>query len=156
MKLENRQLIEIIGVLAVVISLLFVGLELRQSTIASRAAAYQEIGLATSELWFQLAHNRELNDLFAKIVNGPEDDYRNLNDSDRQLLISLTIGSLRQFETIYLQVSQGLLQAEALSSLGYDAFLRSNDLKFMWCDVRPEVGEPFAAYIESNGMQGCN
>lgn len=50
MKLENRQIVEIFGVLAVVISLIFVGLELRQSTIASRAAAYQEIGLATSEL----------------------------------------------------------------------------------------------------------
>lgn len=66
------------------------------------------------------------------------------------------IGSLRQFETIHLQVSQGLLQPEALSSLGYDAFLRSNDLKFMWCEVRPEVGESFAASIESNGVQGCN
>lgn len=156
MKLENRQLVELVGVLAVVISLLFVGLELRQSTIASRAAAYQEIGLATSELWYQLANNRELNDLFLKIVNGTEDDYRNLSDSDRHLLISLTIGSLRQYETIYLQVSQGLLPPEALSSLGYDAFLRSNDLKFMWCDVRQEVGESFAAYIESNGIQGCD
>jgi len=106
--------------------------------------------------WYQLANNRELNDLFLKIVNGTEDDYRNLSDSDRQLLISLTIGSLRQFETVYLQVSQGLLPPEALSSLGYDAFLRSNDLKFMWCDVRQEVGESFAAYIESNGIQGCD
>jgi len=108
MKLDNRQIVEIVGMLAVVISLLFVGLELRQSTIASRAAAYQEIGLATSGLWYQLANNRELNDLFLKIVNGTEDDYRDLNDSDRQLLISLTIGSQRQFETIYLKVSKGL------------------------------------------------
>jgi hypothetical protein len=39
------------------------------------------------------------NDLFATILNGTEDGYRNLSDSDRQLLIGLTIGSLRQFET---------------------------------------------------------
>ena len=156
MKLESRQLIEIIGVLTVVISLLFVGLELRQSTIASRAAAYQEVGLATSGFWYQLANNRELNDLFLKILNGTEEDYHNLNESDRQLLMSLTIGSLRQFETIYLQVSQGLLPPEALSTLGYSAFLRGNDLKFMWCDVRHEVGDSFAAYIESNGIQSCD
>ena len=42
-------LIEVFGGIAVVVSLVFVGLEIRQNTAASRAATYQEIIRASNE-----------------------------------------------------------------------------------------------------------
>ena len=155
MKIESKEAIEILGVIAVVLSLIFVGLELQQSTIASRSAAYQELGIATAEYWYLLANNRELNDLVTSIDSGTLDDYRNLNESDRRLVVSLTIGSLRAFETVYLQVDQGLLDPSAMESLGYDAFTRSGILNILWCDVKPFVGTSFINYLESNGLPTC-
>jgi len=49
-KLSARAVGEIVAVISVVLSLLFVGLQLRQSTAATQAAAYQELGIATSEM----------------------------------------------------------------------------------------------------------
>lgn len=55
-----RNVGEAVAVLGVVASLVFVGLELRESRIASRAAAYQELGTAVANNWMGRANDREL------------------------------------------------------------------------------------------------
>ncbi len=145
---KRKGLMELIGFAAIVVSLIFVGMELRQNTIASRAAAYQELGIATTGFWHQLANNRELNDLFMQVLYGDSDDYAVLDRSDKQLLISLIVGSLRAYETVYLQVQLGLLDESALESLGWENFRRSSFLEVMWPDLRPFVSESFAEYVE--------
>ena len=63
-----KTILELIGAGAVVLGLIFVGLELRQSTIAARAAAYQELGIATADIWYLQSTHRELNDIFWRVV----------------------------------------------------------------------------------------
>ncbi len=41
--------VELFGILGIVVSLVFVGIELRNSNLQARAAAFQTIGIATSE-----------------------------------------------------------------------------------------------------------
>ena len=59
MKISQTRLFEFIGVLAVMLSLIFVGLEFQQSTWVSQASAYQKIGIATAESIFLLATDNE-------------------------------------------------------------------------------------------------
>jgi len=155
MKVTTSRIAEIVGISTVVLSLIFVGVELRQSTIASRAAAYQELGFAATEYWYLMANNRELNDMFWRVGSEGSENYHSLSDSDRQLLLSLTIGSIRRYETVWLQVEQGLLQPEALDSFGYEGFRNSGQLRIMWCDVRGTVTQSFATYLESSGLGAC-
>ncbi len=54
MKLENKQLIEIVGIIAVVASLLFVGLELRQTREIAVAAQYQERSYAALDYYYEI------------------------------------------------------------------------------------------------------
>ena len=49
--MSGKAIRETLGFLAVVAGLVFVGLEIRQNTIAARSAAYWEIGQATAESW---------------------------------------------------------------------------------------------------------
>lgn len=50
------------GLLGVVAPLVFVGLELRQSRIAARATAYQELGIVVASNWMDRANNGKRND----------------------------------------------------------------------------------------------
>lgn len=149
-KLKYREAAELFAAVAVVVSLIFVGLELRQSTIASRASAYQEIGIATSEFWYILATNPRLSDIFYAVNEGGVEAYEELSASDRQLWINMTVGSLRAYETVYLQVEQGLLEPEALTSLGYEGLRNSEAFTFMWDDIKVHVDTSFATYIENS------
>ena len=72
-KVSVRTLGDFLAILGVMLSLTLVGLELRQSTIASRAAAYQQLGVATAETWHSQTSNRDLNDILWK--DWTEGDY---------------------------------------------------------------------------------
>ncbi len=52
--MSKKAIRETLAVLGVVASLIFVGYEIRQNTIAARAAAYQAIGIATAAAFRQL------------------------------------------------------------------------------------------------------
>ena len=149
-KISYRETGEIIAVVSVVFSLIFVGLELRQSTIASQAAAYQELGIATSEVWFRMSSDSELNNMLFVIDKDPVNGYINLSQSDRNRALSYVMGNLRLYETVYLQVEQGLLDANALKYLGWEGFGSSNLLKGTWRDAKKYVTPAFAEYIETS------
>ena len=46
---RRRDTIEAAGLVAIVASLIFLGLEIRQSNVQAKAAAFQAIGIATAE-----------------------------------------------------------------------------------------------------------
>ncbi len=62
-RLSAREIGEVVAILGVVLSLLFVGLQLRQNALVSRTSAYQDLGIAMAEGWRFRASDRELNDL---------------------------------------------------------------------------------------------
>jgi len=132
----------------VLASLVFVGLELRQSRIAARAAAYQELGVALAENWMDRANNRELNDLVYLATTADSATWAALSESDVYLLRSYTVANVRLYETVYLQVQQELLNPNALETLGWTYFLNSALLARMWPEIRPVVTPAFAAYLE--------
>jgi len=51
---------EILGALGLIASLVFVAYEVRQNTIAARASAIQQIGIATAEMWGEIAREPAL------------------------------------------------------------------------------------------------
>ena len=144
-----RQVGEAVGLLGVVASLVFVGLELRQSRIAARAAAYQELGIAVAGNWMDRANNRELNDLVLLAMTADSATWAGVSDSDIYLLRSYVVANVRLYETVYLQVQQQLLDADALEYLGWVHLLDSKLLQRMWPQVRSAVTPGFAHYLEA-------
>ena len=53
--MRGKALREAIGLMGVIGSLIFVGLEIRANTVAARAAAYQQMGSAISNIWLESA-----------------------------------------------------------------------------------------------------
>ena len=114
---ESRtfNLIELLGLVAVAVSLVFVGLEIRQNTIASRAAAYQEHGSHLANNWLTLAQDPEL----VRIYMANEDNWEELTEVEKAQLTYVWVVSFRNYETILLQVEEGLLDQDAMDRLGW-------------------------------------
>lgn len=110
--------VELVGIFGIVISLVFVGIELRNSNLQARAAAFQTIGIATSE--FHQTMDDRLNLLFEQAFD--EEALKSWSYSDWLAVDRRVRADLRLFETALLQVEQGLLDEEAIVNLGFAAF----------------------------------
>ena len=148
-KIDLGQTIQIIANVGVISGIVFLAFELQQNTVASRSAAFQSLGVATAETWFSFSDSREVSDILWEIEKGGVAVFRNLPTSDQRLAINTVIGWLRLFETAYLQVQQGLLEPDALETLGYRGLLDSPLFDATWEDVRLYVTPSFAEYVDS-------
>ncbi len=106
---------EALAAVGVIVSMVFVGLQIRQSNVQARAAAYQAIGIATAEYWQN--RSARVNRLHTE-ANYPEALAR-WTLSDWEMYSSDMNYGLHLLETVLLQVEQDLLDAEAMESLGY-------------------------------------
>ncbi len=144
-----RVIAEAIALIGVVLSLVFIGMELRQNAVAARAAAYQDLGIAVTELWMAAATNRDLSDAWGRVLMADSASWSEFDPSDRLLVTNYFVAILRLYETTFLQVEEGLLDAEALESLGWGTFREDHPLWRLWPDVQEFVTPEFAAYLET-------
>ena len=134
---------ETVGFLAIVASLIFVGYQIRQSNIQARAAAYQAIGIATSELFDSWAHDRQ-SAVYRK-------DAAALDSTDWRMYLLKMTAFARLGETVLLQHEQGLLPENAMERLGYAGWstLFENDIDAcVWPTIREGVSEEFREFVE--------
>ena len=136
---------EVVAVLSVVGSLVFVALEVRQNTIASRAAAYQAIGLVSVQDWQSVARDPGFSRLLALASDSPR--WHEIDETGWAQLKFRYRGSVRAYETVYLQVREGLLPQSALGQWGLGGFGESPTLRRLWPEIRPP-NEEFALYLE--------
>lgn len=113
-----RAYVELVGIFGILVSLIFVGIELRNSNLQARAAAFQAIGIATSE--FHQTMDDRMNLLFEQAFD--EEALKTWSYSDWLAVDRRVRADLRLFETALLQVEQGLLNEEAIVNLGFAAF----------------------------------
>ena len=145
-KMRIRDVGEVIALGGIVLSLIFVGLEVRQSTNASRAAAYQVLGVAASEWWFDLAADRELSEIWG--AAGSPDGWESLTADQRARIRRLWISALRLGETVHLQIESGVLAPGAAESLGFGDWSGIHSLRVLWPQLRRQVGREYRAYVE--------
>lgn len=144
----NRTIRQSVAAAGVVASLAFVGLQIRQSNIQARAAAYQAIGIATSE--FHRSFDARMNRLTTE-SEYPEAVKRwALEDWER--MERMFTADLRMLETILLQVDQGLLPFDATTRLGYNwgPVLSNPAMACLWPELRTRVGPSVRKFIEDS------
>jgi len=145
--MKNIPLVESIGLIAVFAGLVFVGLEIRQNNRLAQAAAFQEIGFATAQNWMDMSQDPEFNRIYLRHFYADSDWWAAQDSRDVERLITSWIGSLRQFETIYLQVDLGLLDEAAMNRLGWGLVREIPALHYLWPQLGNAIEPTFAAYI---------
>ena len=146
--MSGKEKAEALGLLAVVAGLVFVGLEIQQNNRLAQAAAYQAIGIATSE-WHRDVDAR-LNRLFteARYV----ESIGRWTLEDWEAYARGTTSDLRLLETILLQVEQDVLPPDAMQRLGYDwgAILSVPGFSCLWPYTSTDLGSSVRELIEAS------
>jgi len=149
MKITNWK--EFLAAGGVMISLLFVGIEISQNTSATRGQTRTELA-ALNQDWLFLVSNDKEGVLFHTMFISDERDQLSPIEVSRATL--LMIANLRRLENVYYQYEEGLVDSTALESYGF----RTNTGLFdgaafseFWYDLdNREIFHPgFVALFES-------
>ena len=105
---------EYVAAAGVILSLLFVGLELRQNTAAVRATALNDLTTGTRELLLTVSADAELSDLYRRWIEG-DTAFTATEEARIRLLLA---AMLRGAENAYLQTRIGVVDSVALRGYG--------------------------------------
>lgn len=112
--MTGKSLREGLAALGVILSLVFVGTEIRQNTIAIRAATLNDLASGSREWLMSLAASPELISAWRRWLAGEE------LTPDEVEMAEITVNALlRNVENVFLQVESGAVDESALVSYGF-------------------------------------
>ena len=141
--------VEIVATIGVILSLLFVGYEIRQNTSLARRQARQELAAPNQEWLLTLGQDAEYEALWNSWL--PRSDATLTEAQERRAWYVMTM-HLRRLENVYFQYREGLVDESALQSYGFAAvgIFHTSAFRDYWIDQDTRAGfDPdFVAFLE--------
>ena len=142
--LKFKSTLETLSVLAVVLSLIFVGLEVNESTRATRSATAAETTATIAEWYTALGSDQEASDVLRRFVTDPrsltiEEQYQAVMNIHALMLILQSSFYLEEEGTLTPQIRRSMTMA----------MTSEPGIRFYWEQRKPIfVNEDFIAFIE--------
>ena len=143
------------GAIAVVASLLYVGGQVHQNNRIARAEAYRDVTLS----WAKMLHLWANDPAAAKVlVNfGGDIVLADLPEDVRNPYLLRTAATIRVFETIYRQVTEGIFEEDALDMLWGQAAANTPLFQDAWRVLRGSYSPTFRNFVEERyGLTGLS
>ena len=143
-------LLSLFGLLAIIGSLIFVGIEIRQNSMALRGETHQSISEQVTELYMNIASDERLSKLVSQMLlfNSANDSLRNnLSAADQLSLDFIVLTGLRRVENIYLQESDGILSENAFDRIGME-FYQTTFSRETWEKYKTGFDKSFINFFE--------
>jgi hypothetical protein len=134
---------EMAGAVAVVASLLYVGHQVRQNNRIARAEAYRDVTLSWAKMLHLWASDAPAAKAFMDSASGVR--LADLPEDARNAYLLRHAALIRVLETIYRQVQEGVMEADALGMLPGAATPLFRD---SWKFLRGSYNADFRAYFE--------
>ncbi|NKC01239.1 MAG: hypothetical protein GKR90_22460 [Pseudomonadales bacterium] len=146
-RVSLKDTVEVIGVLSIVATLIFVVFEIRQNTNAVRSSVTQSVSEQSIEILQMLIENAELRQArIAVNTDSVTDDQRSQVDYLYALLI-------RNQQNRYLQFNLGVVDAETMVLLGGNApVYRTPDFRRYWDSVKERQPPEFRRFMEETNI----
>ena len=143
--MNNRIVLEGVGIFSVIGSLLFVGVEIRQNTSAVRGATQQDISYQISEMYKIGVENEKIASIMSRSYQGLKK--KDLTDTEFLQFWLFSMLGYRRVENIYLQYKNGFLTEEAFDRIGM-AFYRTPIQLEIWEERKNGFDPEFAQFFE--------
>jgi hypothetical protein len=153
-----NSLMELLGGLAVLVGLMFVGFELKQNTEAVQASTLQNLTDESQEYLLLLAQDEELNRIWRQAVAEGVDT---LNESEASRLVFLYRAQWIRFQNAYLQWRRGTLDDEDWAFYRGVICRKEGDSGSpslrgsTWPDHRAALTEGFVNFVETCWQDGA-
>lgn len=143
---ELGSLGELIAAIATVATLVYLAVQIRRNTQATRAASFHSIGDSMNHVNVAVSQNPELADIWLR----GSDDRSSLSDQERLRYDNLLLSYFHVFETMHYQAGVGvgersLLRAEERSLA---ALLSTPGVRDWWAQNPYAFGSEFRSYLE--------
>ena len=145
--MSGKAVLDTLGVLGVIGSLVFVGLEVRQNTAVARAAAYHSFMTEVHAQNARVATDDRLAGLLVRVYmeDAATEDF---TPEEQIRLREHLLGLVRVWEGLYRSVSEGLLDEEDLRIVARGGALSNRFFRELWPAIRPQFSEGFVAFLE--------
>ena len=150
LKLNWQTIGQFIAAASIVLSLVFVGYEIRQNSAVSRMTAYQNWQTGARDVATMMITDPLLIPLLVKLSNGStEEDF---DQAELMRIQGFFLLGIRSFEDVYRSVSAGILPNEALNvilSNSGGGWTQSALYRKIWDNnIRSSVSQEFATFFE--------
>ncbi len=131
------------GILAIVVSLVFVGLQLRQSQEIAIAAQYQARAQAAQSMYMSLQESG------TSLVGRKR--IAEMTPFERYTAENVNRWAWTQSDNLYFQYHAGFLDEESLEGMKYrvERVFRACDRRYIWEEMRNFLRPSFVNYVES-------
>ncbi len=149
--MKSFQWRELAAALGVIVSLLFVGYEIRQNTQVARGQARQQLAALNQEWLVLQSQDAEFNDLWTRAWGGQDSTLTPAEWRRAQFMMTL---NLRRLENVYFQHAEGLVDESALNSYGFQRTTENSDryrtprFREFWKERRAGYDPEFARFFE--------
>ena len=145
-KVNLRQIVELVGIVSIVLSLLFVGIEIQQNTNVATNQAYNDFGSRYQELTLSIAHDEELSSLIARIQEGETSS--DFSPDELVRIIMIQTSAIRLWEGLFRSVESGLLPPGMYRNVGGGQILDNDFFRARWDRYKDQFAEDFIEFFE--------
>lgn len=141
-----KDVAELLSALAIVVSLIFVGLEVKQNTNATRSTVVQAVSQQSYDAIILMLENSELRSAMAAVEGAPPDEQRRL--------LYLYYGALVRVQlNRYMQVKLGVIDSDIVLAMGGGGGIYDNpSFKEYWLTRRGDFDADFVSYMEGSAF----
>ena len=145
---EIAEVAEVIAAVGVLISLLYVGYEINQNTVAVKSTAYQAIQDAEDGFWSDLTSDATIAQLWGK---GLEGGLEKLEPSERARFVLSARRLIYLFQNVHYQSRKGVVDAELWTAwvASLDEFVVQPGFLDVLEIARPHLSDPFNQLLDS-------
>ena len=143
---ELANIAEVIGAFAVVVSLIYVGVQVNDSNSAVRSASVNDANVAVQEWYMQIGSDMQTSRLFYGALMSDEA----LTNEDEFQFIMMFHGVFLAFQNSYLRSEEGTIDSELVDGLT-GAILAVKDtpgMKRYWRQRRATLHPRFVRYVD--------
>ena len=143
---EYASIAEIIGAFAVVISLIYVGVQVSDSASAVRAASANDVNVALQSWYLQIGTDQQTSELFYRALTSEE---ALANEEEFQYLMMLH-GAFLAFQNSYLLAEEGTIDTELREAItaAIVGIKQLPGMRRYWRQRKSYLHSGFVAYVD--------
>ncbi len=142
---EWASIASLVSAVALVVSVIYVSIQIRNNTRAVRATAFQQVVDSFAGISLEIAKDRNLVDLY---LRGSQ-DFASLSDVERTQYSLMLLSFLRRAENVFFQTEIHLLQSDHWSGIrdSIKAIVDPPGARECWSVINCHLNPEFRAFI---------
>ncbi len=141
-----QEISQLLGVIGVIASLIYVAIQIRNNARAVRAAAYQSLASAMANQWELLAINGDL----SSIVSRGGADFSALDKQEKDRFRYALMAYFRKYESAWVQHKIGTLKEDDWQTIAFDieSICALPGMRTAWLLIRNRSNPKFRGYVD--------